>query len=203
MKFQFRHGAPEDVPGFVEIVVPAFSTNPIHSRVFPEGDITLDFWTSSLAEEIQDPKARFIVIEDVDTNTPTLVAFAKWNVVPEGVLPDEPPPPDSFWPKEGDVELGIQFFGDLLRMHQGFMTTEPHWYLELIATRSKYQGKGAASKLVQWGTDEADKAGQKCYLDATPDGRGLYIKYGFSEVHRLSYLDKTYEQCAMIREAKK
>ncbi len=85
MKLQLRKGAPEDVPNFVETVVPAFSTNLIHQRVFPQGtQVTTDFWQSSLAEEIHDPKARFVVVEDMDTTPPTFVAFA--NIL-DGALP--------------------------------------------------------------------------------------------------------------------
>ena len=42
--------------------------------------------------------------------------------------------------------------------------------------------------LVQWGTDIADEAGLRCYLEASPAGYHLYRKKGFKDVVLLSSL---------------
>lgn len=46
-------------------------------------------------------------------------------------------------------------------------------------THPDYQKRGIASMQLQWGCDEADKAGQECYLDASPVGKSLYEKFGY------------------------
>ena len=201
MQLKLRPGTPKDVPLFVEVTIAAFSTNPIHIRCLPpDSKNTHEFWLSSLAEEINDPNARFIVIEDLDTTPPSFVSCAKWNVVPENT--HQPPLPDDIWPKDGDVDLANDFFGVLLSKHVEIMGTKQHWYLELIVTKPEYYGKGAGNLLVKWGTDEADKVGWPCYLDATPDGKRLYERNGFRNLETMTFLDGTYQQCFMLRDAK-
>ena len=60
-----------------------------------------------------------------------------------------------------------------------------HWYLELIVTRPEWQGKGAAGKLIRWGLERADEEGSVCYLEASPDGKPVYERFGWRERERL------------------
>jgi GNAT superfamily N-acetyltransferase len=78
----------------------------------------------------------------------------------------------------------------------------PHWFLELIARRAGYQGKGAGGMLIRWGTDRADEEGLESYLDATPEGKPVYERYGFRELETLRFFGGKYAQCFMIRDAK-
>lgn len=43
----------------------------------------------------------------------------------------------------------------------------------------QYQGKGLGSMLLNWRLSEARKEGKKVFLTASPQGRGLYLKWGF------------------------
>lgn len=65
------------------------------------------------------------------------------------------------------------------------MGERKHWYLELVGTRPEWQGKGAAGMLLRWGLERADADGVEAYLEASPKGRPIYEKFGFSEVERL------------------
>ena len=49
----------------------------------------------------------------------------------------------------------------------------------MISTHPDYQRRGAASMLVKWGCDLADKNGVGAYLDASKLGAPLYKKFGF------------------------
>ena len=53
-----------------------------------------------------------------------------------------------------------------------------------IGTLPSYQRRGAASALVRWPFEEADKQGIPVYLDTNEDGhaRSLYERLGFSRV---------------------
>ena len=57
-----------------------------------------------------------------------------------------------------------------------------------IGTSSDYQRKGAASALVKWVFEDADKNGVLVYLDTTIDGpsRPMYEKLGFRRVGECS-----------------
>ena len=56
--------------------------------------------------------------------------------------------------------------------------------LSALGTRPKYQKQGAASLLVQRGVEKADDFNIPAYLEATTDGKGVYMKHGFEEVEK-------------------
>lgn len=47
--------------------------------------------------------------------------------------------------------------------------------------------RGAGGMLLKWGTDKADELGLPVYLESSPEGHNLYLKYGFQdmELHEL------------------
>ena len=68
----------------------------------------------------------------------------------------------------------------------------------MLATNPEYQRQGAASLLVQWGCDLADRNGAAIYVASSNEGVGLYRKFGFK---LLEGLDDTPEGAnPMVRE---
>lgn len=129
---------------------------------------------------MSDPNAHWLCVYDSDSPNQTVVAMAKWNG------PETPPGTDlPAWPQGSNVEIANHFFGNLVRRHESIMRGRKHWYLELLATRPEYQGKGAAGKLLRWGIERADEEGTETYLEASPDGKPIYEHLGFREVDRL------------------
>ncbi|KAL0944931.1 GNAT family protein [Colletotrichum truncatum] len=54
--------------------------------------------------------------------------------------------------------------------------------LDLCAVDPKFQGRGAAKKLVQWGLEEAQRRGGiECILEGSAMGRHVYSKLGFKQ----------------------
>ncbi|KAF4971481.1 hypothetical protein FSARC_1709 [Fusarium sarcochroum] len=51
-----------------------------------------------------------------------------------------------------------------------------------IAIHPKYQGRGVARRLVEWGMNKARVEGVPIELAATPAGSGLYTKLGFKKI---------------------
>lgn len=45
-----------------------------------------------------------------------------------------------------------------------------------------HQGQGLGSLLLNWRLSEARRQGKKVFLMASPQGRGLYLKWGFEVV---------------------
>ncbi|EFQ33779.1 acetyltransferase [Colletotrichum graminicola] len=56
------------------------------------------------------------------------------------------------------------------------------YVLEMCAVDPKFQGKGIAKKLVQWGLEEAKRRGElEVLLEASTMGRHVYSKLGFKQ----------------------
>lgn len=197
---RLRPGGPADVEEMCETVLDAFSGNMVGRTFFPRNSASArKFWLDALAGEVHDPNARFVVVEDTVVSPPALVAFAKWNA-PVAPGTPQPPLPDC-WPADGDPALAGVFFGKLAEMHEEMMAGRSHWYLEIIVTRPRYQGRGAGGMLVGWGVQRADEEGVECYLDATPEGKHLYEKFGFKDGSTLSFFNESYRHSFMIRGA--
>jgi ribosomal protein S18 acetylase RimI-like enzyme len=56
--------------------------------------------------------------------------------------------------------------------------------LEMVAADPKYQGKGAGSLMLRWGTGKADQEHLEAYLEASPEAVRLYERFGFREADR-------------------
>lgn len=198
---RIRRGVPTDVRCMCETVLDAFSGNLVGCTFFPRASASASqFWTTALDEEIQDQNARFVVVEDISTSPPVLIAFAKWVVpLPSGVSQSALP---ESWPADGNPALANVFFKKLADMHDEIMEDRAHWYLELIATRQEYQGMGAGGMMMSWGVARADEDGVGCYLDATPEGKPLYEKYGFRDEATWPFFNQTYRHSFMVRRAK-
>ncbi|UKZ74460.1 hypothetical protein TrVFT333_002129 [Trichoderma virens FT-333] len=175
MPLRLALSKPEDVPLMVETYFEAFSQDAIHQRFAPRGTQSAhDFWTASLSAEIRDGHNHFLSVWD-DSSSPET---------------------------EGDQEFSVFFFGRLGEMHHEAMGERPHWYLELLAVKPQYQGKGAASLMLRYGVNKADEDKVECFLDASPAGQPIYERYGFRVVQRDTFLEGTYVQCAMVRDAR-
>ncbi|KAF7562305.1 hypothetical protein G7046_g1827 [Stylonectria norvegica] len=181
MPFHIRKAVQDDVPALYSVYSSAFSDTIIGRQIFPENsEAGRLFWLESLPKEIDDLHAHMLVVTESTPGEPdTVVAFAKW-LVPGA--PYEELPLLEIWPQDGNPALAVEFFSALNAAHQGTMGDTQHWYLELIAVRKESMGKGAASPLLRWGVERADAEGLPCFLEATPNGRGMYEKYGFRVV---------------------
>lgn len=51
--------------------------------------------------------------------------------------------------------------------------------MTFVGTDPKYQGQGAATMLIRWGLERAEKEGVPVYLESTLNAVSLYEKLGF------------------------
>lgn len=54
--------------------------------------------------------------------------------------------------------------------------------LALLATDPRYERRGAASLLTQWGCDFADRLGIVCYVESSKKGYSVYKRKGFEDI---------------------
>lgn len=57
--------------------------------------------------------------------------------------------------------------------------------LHILAVDPAYQRRGLGSMLIRPGLDAADKAGAQTYIEASPDGLPLYLKFGWEPVDEM------------------
>ncbi|CZT05999.1 hypothetical protein WAI453_005268 [Rhynchosporium graminicola] len=186
MPLTLRKATAADAAVHTDIYFSAFSVDAISLLVFPRASIlgSRDFpaWTWCV-EEIEDLNSHFICIYDSDSPDQTVVAYAKWvGRDGDGLFGDADLPE---WPAGADSKIANHFFGSLVDRHAAIMKGKRHWYLEIICTRTEYQGKGAAGNLLRWGIEKSVADGTETYLEASPDGKPIYEHLGFREVERL------------------
>lgn len=58
--------------------------------------------------------------------------------------------------------------------------------MHILAVLPEYQGKGLGGRLLRPGLEEADKAGAQTYIEASPAGLPVYLKYGWQSVDELA-----------------
>lgn len=187
MALTLREATPEDAATLVEIYFSAFSGDAISLLVFPRNnDSVYKFWYDMILSEMKDPCAHYLVVTTPLPAAPSqehIIAWCKWNAPSSIPLSPELPPS---WPEGSDTKIANLFFSHLFTTQIRIMGAErKHWYLELLATRPEYQGRGAGGMLLRWGIERADEKGERMFLDASPKGRPIYEHFGFKEVEKL------------------
>lgn len=59
--------------------------------------------------------------------------------------------------------------------------------LALLATAPEYRRRGAGGLLVRWGIDRSEATGLPCYLQASEQGRRLYLHHGFRDLGTVEF----------------
>ncbi|KAK4122089.1 hypothetical protein N657DRAFT_646743 [Parathielavia appendiculata] len=229
MLFAIRPGRQADVTLCGAIAQAAFAPSPLIENISPATeDLALAFCSGVAQSALDNPNAHLVVAEDTSqsgSSPPVLVGFAKWVFVPErGELPSllasaaeagtargagveddnaEGEKGQNLWETVTNAELAKEYFGRQHERHERYMGSRRHWYLELIATQREVKGLGAGRRLVQCGLDKVDEDGCEAYLEASPEGKGLFERFGFRVVKKLEYADGAYVECCMIRDGKK
>ncbi|KAM0696917.1 hypothetical protein Q7P36_002988 [Cladosporium allicinum] len=66
-----------------------------------------------------------------------------------------------------------------------FFLGQPYANLMILVTTPAHRRRGAASLLIEWGTQRADERGLRCVLMASEAGLGAYLKHGFKVVREV------------------
>ncbi|KAI7720072.1 NAD(P)-binding protein [Hortaea werneckii] len=174
-----------DIPAFVRLELEAFRTHPRIPMLWRQG-FTPDlyaYYEDSKAQSLQKEACR--IVKAVDDETGEIVAVAQWTFALEGndegnkTLQFTKKEPPANWPEGGNWELRRFFKLEWEAWRAEMMGEKPYIQLNVLVTHPKHERRGAATQLVGWGCEQADKLGVAMCLESTPTGLKLYERFGF------------------------
>ncbi|CAJ2501002.1 Uu.00g038550.m01.CDS01 [Anthostomella pinea] len=180
MPLELQPATEADARRSVDIEGEAYGPNPFTPILFPTPLVpgAKDFRVAELAKELREDKTSlWLKVVDTDLEGEQMIAFAKWNVCTEKLVPA---PPRKF-PSNCNVEACELLFGTIAKQRVKHVGDRPHLCLRLLHTDPKHQGRGAGTMLIKWGVQEAKKRNLPAYLESSPDGHELYKRCGFHD----------------------
>ncbi|KAJ6083965.1 hypothetical protein N7486_010765 [Penicillium sp. IBT 16267x] len=164
----------DDIPSLSELWYKSFSI-PINLLMFPNTPGIRAWWNEANGHDLlHNPHRKYLKI--VDPVPGAVVAYAKWDLDPQhsgARFPD--------WHEESDRETCDLVFTVLDKEKKVFFGERRFYYLDMLVVDPEYTGRGAASMLIQWGCELADRDGVPAYLDAHIDAAPLYRMFGFKD----------------------
>ncbi|PYH91320.1 acyl-CoA N-acyltransferase [Aspergillus ellipticus CBS 707.79] len=186
---------PEDAPTLATIHQECF-TAPIEQRLWPPVPEMHAWWSTVFVQKMRSPKSRLMKVVDTEKGD-AIVGFLDWKVpatpVPSsaggdgvnGEKKEEKDEEEEEFPPFPPCVDGAMFgalMDDLHAKEAAIMASRPFWYLNILATKPSYRRQGVASKLVEWGVQQADAAGVEMFVVSSTMARGVYLKHGFEMV---------------------
>lgn len=189
MPLELQPLQPEDLEAWVRVHYQAFKNTSIGCMWIREPSAeSFTISAKSRGRELLEPNptAHFFKVVDTELGSAP-VAVAMWHVYqherPEDnvrrqfVLPA--PFPEECRPARE------RFMANIYGSRWDVLGTKPHIILETLVCLPSHHRRGAGGMLVKWGTDKADELGLLAYLEASAQGKGLYLKYGFQTIGEL------------------
>ncbi|KAH8808234.1 acyl-CoA N-acyltransferase [Xylogone sp. PMI_703] len=188
----------DDIESMIHVYQAAFASNHFSNLTFPPATVAPASKAAWLRKRFlkyfAQPEIRnFKLVED---STGRLVAWTRW-AFPHVFSEQEKEerrreaeqkaalPSNERWPEGSNYEACELKFGGLDVYRQKYVDGENMYHIHFLATDPAYQRKGLGTVLLKHGLDLADAEGRKAYIEATEDGRPLYLKLGWKDLDRL------------------
>ncbi|WPG99269.1 Hypothetical protein R9X50_00208100 [Acrodontium crateriforme] len=218
MPLQLSHMSEADIPEFVEVDDLAMGRYAYAKAMVTEGQCRKELIRGFMRVGFkQDDSNMWVKV--VDTQTNELIAAAMWKFHLEAGQPIEQETPqqtaevknDHVQENPSDKTSNFWAEGEKRskKFKAKFVGSQAHADLSILFTHPQHQRRGAASMLIKWGCDQADKRGIISTLHASSEGYHLYLKHGFELVEETAIdlrswsVNETTIRRAMIRQPKK
>jgi len=157
---------------------------------------------------LTDPSSK--VFKAVDTVGNKVVGVAEWQIFEE--IPTQETLDETLTALQATPELKnearVEFMKDVAQSRKDFISTQPSVLLAMLVVDPEYQRKGIGHMMLKWGLEKMDELKIIGYLEASPQGKGLYEEFGFKVVRDLLFDTKPWggdhiaRHWTMIREVR-
>ena len=196
-RVRLRAAVAEDIATMVSIQDSAFRDDALYNRCFPPSDpATHQVMIARTERHFADAASHAIIAEAADESSTggeqlTIIGWARWIRRPLPAPGAAPAPPrvltEDMYPAGGDRAFAARFFQANQDALSEATKDQPYWFLSMIAVAKEHQRRGVASMLMRFGVDEADREGWAAYVNASPEGKALYERFGFRTVQRTDF----------------
>ena len=128
----------------------------------------------------ESPPSSFRHYQAVDPVTGAMLGIGKWYYVLDTSI--EHHPFGRGWSPGTNIELAEKHFGAGDRERLKVMGNKQHVYMATLTINPEAQRRGVGSKLLRQGLKEVDERGLEAWIESTPEGLGLYKRFGWEEV---------------------
>ncbi|SPJ81577.1 uncharacterized protein FTOL_08982 [Fusarium torulosum] len=186
-----------DMPSCMEILIPSFefmSISEILNGLNTSSDreaLSNLHWQTIQEHVARYPQSGAVGIKCVDvdqvTRNETIIGYAEWFIYPQPRALDECLKPLGFMqpPRSADNDKNVSirdYFRPSIETRADIMGTQPYGLLVWLCVSPSFRRKGAASRLMKWGTDQCAKLAVPAYLEASHEGKKLYESLGWQEL---------------------
>ncbi|KAJ5618376.1 hypothetical protein N7528_007019 [Penicillium herquei] len=192
MAYEIEYATEQDAPELGLINNDSFQSRMILGAIFPESSQpTLRAYKAiHVMKHLVNPETH--VLKATDPTSGAIVGYGRWHIPAVlGVTPNVPglsdqaqtyaKDPVAFAPEPMNREIYAAFRA-MLEEGRKRHTTERDMMLDLLATLPSCQGRGVGTALLRWGIEVADRLQARIYLESTPEGYPLYLKYGWKKI---------------------
>ncbi|KAI9690732.1 MAG: hypothetical protein M1820_009863 [Bogoriella megaspora] len=133
-------------------------------------------------DHVKDPTGRWIYVRDSSCPILKVLGTCQWRIYEQNPYPDGMPDVRAAWWPEGEGrEFAIEFLKQRMAPRVAWMS-RPHVGLSWCVVLIEHQKNRIGQELMSWGIAQTDKLGLESYLEATPEGRKLYQRFGYRPV---------------------
>ncbi|KAF4627004.1 hypothetical protein G7Y89_g11154 [Cudoniella acicularis] len=126
-----------------------------------------------------------------DTAAGKIIGQGRWAIVPPQPGNEYPAPVISgdYWASEEDVEFANWCIGayTAFRRRKFREATRPVFAITSLTVLPEYEGRGAGSMFVRWGTEQADAIGSECIVESGIRAESFYAKHGFERIEHVHW----------------